>query len=259
MSKGVRQHNARDRLAAERARLARRHKRTQGAIVMLGALTVLVVLVAAVVVLRSGDNSSGGYTGPLAPVTRQADGSTVMAVPGVTAPTLEVFEDFQCPACRAFEKTSGSTVAKLAAAGKARVVYRPLRLFAVEPLKSSSERAANAALCAPADKWIQLHDTLYRHQPAEGSKGFTGKDLISWAGQVGITGDTFARCVNGQEKLPEVDQMTQYALNVGKVISTPTAKLDGRDLTQSELFTAGGLEKAVHAAGSAKPRNRVGR
>ena len=39
------------------------------------------------------------------------------------APTLDVFEDFQCPACKLFEDQMGATVASLAREGKVKAVY----------------------------------------------------------------------------------------------------------------------------------------
>jgi protein-disulfide isomerase len=249
MSKGQRQRsNARGRLAEERARQAAQARRTRAMLITAGAGVLIILVVIVVVLVRSSGEDRQVYAGPVAPVTRQPDGSTVMAVPGVTRPVLEIFEDFQCPACKAFETTNGGNTKKLAALGNVRVVYRPFTLFTMEPLKSNSERAANAALCAPANKWIRYHDLLYKKQPAEGTVGFLNKDLIAWAGQVGITGDAFAACVNGNQKAAQAQQMTQYALNVGKVKSTPNARLNGREMDQSQVFTSDGFQKAILAA-----------
>jgi protein-disulfide isomerase len=171
-----------------------------------------------------------------------------MAEPGVERPVLEIYEDFQCPSCKEFEKLNGPTVKQLAAARKVRVVYRPFQLFRQEPMKSNSLRAANAALCAPADRWIPYHDVIYRHQPKEGDTGFSDEDLISWAGKVGIRGPAFEKCVKGHQKYAQVASMTQYAVQTAKVTSTPTVKLDGKALSTAQTFTVDGLRKAILAA-----------
>ncbi|MCW2888123.1 MAG: oxidoreductase [Streptosporangiaceae bacterium] len=248
MGKAARDRSARERLAEEREHQAKRQKQARTLMISLGALAVIAVAVFAVVLTRSGDDETSAYHGPFVPATRQADGSIVMAKPGVNKPVLEIFEDFQCPSCKAFEKLNGPTVQELAAAGKVRVVYRPFQLFRQEPLKSNSLRAANAALCAPADKWIQYHDLIYKHQPAEGDTGFSDADLISWARKIGIRDPAFEKCVNGHEKLAQVTAMTQYAVQTAKVASTPTVKLDGRVLGTNETFTVNGLRKAILAA-----------
>ena len=41
------------------------------------------------------------------------------------APVMELWEDFQCPACGAFEKASSAKVLELADAGKVRLLLRP--------------------------------------------------------------------------------------------------------------------------------------
>jgi protein-disulfide isomerase len=252
MSKGDQQRSARERLAEERERDSARGRRNRAMLVTGGGVAAVAVVVGVSVAMASrGDRQSTdliGYTGAVAPVTRQADGSTVMAMPGVTRPVLEIFEDFQCPACRMFEATNGANAKRLAAEGKVRIVYRPFRLFTQDPLKSNSQRAANAALCAPAADWMRYHDTLYRHQPAEGSSGFGDKELIRLAAAVGITGKPFADCVDNRQKRGEVQKMTAYATGPQKVQSTPTGRLDGRQLNQTQMFTSAGFVKAITAA-----------
>jgi protein-disulfide isomerase len=142
----------------------------------------------------------------------------------------------------------------MAAAGQVKVVFRPFQLFRQEPLKSNSARAANAALCAPADRWVPYHDLLYKHQPPENAKGFSNQDLITWAGQVGIHDAAFDSCVKGNEKSAQLAQMTKYALRVAKVTGTPTLKLDGKKLGTDQSFTVDGLRKAILAAGGGAGR-----
>ncbi|GAB3664125.1 thioredoxin domain-containing protein [Actinocorallia lasiicapitis] len=249
MGKGERDRSARDRLAEERKHQAKREKRNKafGAVAVAGA--VIVGAVGVMVYVNSSKGESDSFAGTLAPTTRQPDGSIVMAKPGVEKPVVEIYEDFQCPACKNLEKTSGNTFKQLAADGAVKVVYRPFRLFQQDKLKQNSERAANAALCAPGDNWIGFHDTIYANQPPEGEDGFTTGELIGWAAEQPkpITGDAFTRCVNGAEKSGQVQSMTDYALNTAKVQSTPTVKLNGLDITNL-AFVPDSLRKAVAMA-----------
>ncbi|MGH3391053.1 MAG: DsbA family protein, partial [Actinomadura sp.] len=175
-----------------------------------------------------------------------------MAKAGVTGPVLEVFEDFQCPACKNFEATNGDTLKRLAAEGKVKVVYRPFRLFNQDPLKSNSQRAAGAAACAPADKWVAFHDIIFRNQPPEGTEGFANDDLIGWAGEAGISGAAFEKCVTGGEQNAKVEQATQFATGAG-IEGTPTLKLDGTRLGDEATYTKEGLEKAILTASPNAP------
>jgi protein-disulfide isomerase len=217
-------------------------------------VAVLVVVGILVVLSTAGDsgpglNSAGASQGhdPYGQVTRQPDGSVVYARPGVDQPVLEIYEDFQCPVCKAFEDTNGATVRQLVGAGKVKVVYRPFQLFTQEPLSSNSQRAAAAALCAPAANWLAFHDLLYQNQPPEGQDGFATADLVNWGRQAGINDPAFATCVTTQQKVGQVQQASQAALAAG-VQGTPTLKLDGALLSQSEVFTSDGLQQAVEGS-----------
>ncbi|MCP2338211.1 DsbA family protein [Actinomadura rupiterrae] len=252
MSKADRTRTARERLAAERVADAARVRRTRLLLVVAGvvAAAAVVAVVVAVVAGQKGGNGGGGadavtYSGPSAPVGREADGSVTMAKTGVSKPVLEVFEDFQCPACKALEASLGGTMRKLAADGKVKLVYRPFHLFQQEPLSGNSERGANAALCVPADKWLSYHDTLYKRQPEEGDKGFSPDELVKWGHQLGVGDANFEPCVRGMQKKSQVDQMTTYALDTRHVQGTPTMFLNGRKL---EVNSEDGLTKAVEQA-----------
>jgi protein-disulfide isomerase len=247
MSKAARARTARDRLAEERRRQAERQKRVRAFMITLAAVVVIAVVVVGVAVFQSQKNKSSGYAGALAPLSRQADGSIVMAKAGVPGPVLEVFEDFQCPACKNFEETNGDTVKRLAAEGKVKVIYRPFRLFQMEPVKSNSQRAANAAECAPADRWIAFHDLLYKNQPPETQSGFSNKDLVKWAKEAGIGDAAFGTCLNSGAKNSLVEQATRFATTAG-IQGTPTLHLNGTKLDDNATYTKDGLEKAILAA-----------
>jgi protein-disulfide isomerase len=250
MSKAARQRSARERLAEERKRQAQKQQRVRTLMISLTGL-VVVALAVVITVYFVNKKDPNAYTGALAPTSRQSDGAILASKPGAKAPKLEVFEDFQCPICKEFEKSSSGTIKKLAAEGKVNVLYYPFWLFKQQPdpVKGNSQRAANAALCAPADKWIQYHDTIYKNQPAEGSKGFSNKDLIGWGKDNGIDNPQFEKCVNGLEKQSQVDSMTNFAEQAKKVSGTPTVFLNGQALDlNSTLLNPKNLEKAITGA-----------
>jgi protein-disulfide isomerase len=248
MNKGTRDRSARDRLADERKLQQQRDRRNRALGVIGGAGTLIVVAVVLAVVINSDrGKSEADYKEAIAPAIRQADGSIVMAKPGVTTPVMEVYEDFQCPACQNLEKVSGNTIKRLAAEGRVKVIYRPFRLFNEEPTKGNSQRAANAALCAPADHWVRYHDLIFQNQPEETVTGFSTRKLTSWGAEAGITGSAFEKCVDNGEKNLQVQQMTDHAMNVGKVKQSPTVKLNGKEIT-SKAFVPADLDKAISSA-----------
>ncbi|MCP9971533.1 DsbA family protein [Actinomadura madurae] len=120
-----------------------------------GGLVLVLVLVAAVVlVVQSGDDEGGGGGGgtevPLrvgkiaggAEARPLADGSLEMARPGVTAPVVDIYEDFACPPCGAFDRRHDPMLKQLAVAGRAKVVFHPMLIFGESAQPGARQLAA---------------------------------------------------------------------------------------------------------------------
>lgn len=240
---------ARERLAQERRRQAQRAKRNRSLAIVGGAIVVIIVVVAAGLGWQHVHTSSADtkFSGPLAPVSKQSDGTVVMGKKSVKKPVLDLYEDFQCPNCREFEKTSGDTVKKLAAQGKAKVVYHPVAF--VNPV--GSRRAAAAAQCVPSSKWMAFHDKLYASQPDE-TKTETYSQLERWAKDVGVSGKAFTACVNSKKYEKPVAQRTTKAFSrhgTQHITGTPSGFLDGKQLDLgSVLMSPKSLRSTVEKA-----------
>ncbi|MER6177830.1 thioredoxin domain-containing protein [Streptosporangium sp. NPDC001681] len=249
MGKAAREQSARDRIKAQRAEQMRRDKRKRVATIA----TAAVVAIAAVgggwwFAAQSSKSEQVGAS--LAPITVAGDGSVVMARPGVEKPVLDVFEDFQCPACRALEETSGPTIKNLAAEGKAKVVYHPITIFQEQTNKgitrANSLRAASAIRCIPGGApWIAFHDKLFKEQPSELVEGFKIPDLIAWGKDAGVTDPGFEACVTSQEKAPAHIAYSTKVMESQKLTGTPTLKLNGVELDTNVAFKPAELRQAV--------------
>lgn len=172
-------------------------------------------------------------------LTRQPDGSMVLARPGVTAPVLDLYEDFDCPVCKELHATVNPTIERLAKEGRVKVVFHPVTIFRDEPMRSNSVRAAAAARCVPAANWLAFRDELYGIQPAPHgtASGFTAEELVGAARKAGAAVD---ECVTKQTYARE--HLAQNARI--RIDGTPTVLLDGRQLG-NEAFDAKALEQAV--------------
>ncbi|ETK36503.1 DsbA family protein [Microbispora sp. ATCC PTA-5024] len=240
---------ARARIAAQREALRKQEQRKR-------TTTIIAVVVIAVVAVAIGwwsmrQGESEKVTGGLAPVTIQQDGSVVMAKPGVTAPVVDVYEDYQCPACKQLEETSGSTLKNLAAEGKAKVVYHMITIFSDEPAHSNSLRAANAARCVTdGSQYMKFHDLLYQRQPSETETGFSPDDLVKWGKEAGVTAPDFETCVRQQRNVSAHDQYTSTIMSSLKLSGTPTVMLNGQSLDTGTAFVPSALRDAVVKAPS---------
>ncbi|MGW5684477.1 DsbA family protein [Nonomuraea sp. NPDC003754] len=253
MSKAQREQSARDRIKAQREADKKQDQRKR----MATYVTVGVVALAAVGAgwLYAANQSQSEQAGDnLAPIALQSDGTAVMANPGVTAPVIDIYEDFQCPACKQLEKTSGATFKNLAAEGKAKVVYHPLTIFPPQMNKgitrSNSVRAGAAARCVTDGKqWMAFHDKLFEKQPQEHVEGFTTAELVELGKEAGVTAPDFATCVTSQKHAQTHIADSDKALAAAKIEGTPTVKLNGTKMEQDVAFVPSELRRVVLDAG----------
>lgn len=142
---------------------------------------------------------------------------------------LSIYEDFQCPHCRDFEKTFGPAIDKIVESGAGAVDYNMVSILG-KTNGGYSARAANAAYCvADEDKeaFKRFHAALFAQQPKEGSG--TGPDnaaLIETARQAGVVGGV-PDCINKGR----YDKMVKGLATASKITATPTIRLNGQDIS----------------------------
>ncbi len=234
------------RREAEAQATRRRERRLRAVVVAV----VLLGVVAAGVWLALRDRSAS-EAAAREPVPAGATGvGGGIAVGPADAPVLDLWEDFQCPACAELERTTGPTIARLVDAGQLRVVYHPLSFLDDGLGNDASARATAAAGCAAdAGVFRQYHDAVFAAQPAEEGEGYSDAQLLEAGRTAGLGGaayDGFAACVDAGRYEGWVRQVADSQGDAG-VDRTPTVRLDGRTLEGDEL-TPEGLAAAVRAA-----------
>lgn len=214
------------------------------------AAVVIIGIVVAVIIGASGGKSSGQAVAPRT-ATGQSGGivaNPTTAKPG--APTLELYEDFQCPICGELEKSFGAQITSMAQAGQIKLVYHMLSFLDVNLSNDSSARAADAAACADdAGRFLQYHAAVYAGQPTKEGQGYTDAQLAQFATQAGISGsalDTWKKCYADKKYEQYVTNVQEAGTKAG-VNATPTIKLNGKDLDLSKL-TPQYLTEQVKAA-----------
>jgi protein-disulfide isomerase len=147
-------------------------------------------------------------------------------------PFIEIYEDFQCPACQRFEAIVGEYLEELITTKKAKVAYHPLSFLGPE-----SKLAANAAGCAANEgKFIQFHKLLYANQPAENSGAWSAAYFSNLGLALG-TSSEFDKCV-------AKNQYQDWVVNVANegakrnINSTPTAFINGKEIDRSKAYNS---------------------
>nr|WP_152894817.1 thioredoxin domain-containing protein [Streptomyces adustus] len=244
---------ARERLAVEREKqkAAERRRRT----LIVGASVVCVLGLAAVigvVAANAGKEKSSGSSGPVA-APSGAQGKDSLAIPvgqESAKSTLTVWEDFRCPACKAFEAAYRPTIHELTDAGQLKVEYHLATLIDGNMGGSGSRKAANAAACAQdAGKFTAYHDVLYENQPSETQDAYADNaKLIELAGKVdGLDTPEFRACVEQGTHDSWVVKSNE-AFKAGQFGGTPTVLLDGKNIYQDRTMTPQKLKEMVQEA-----------
>ncbi|MEV4288771.1 thioredoxin domain-containing protein [Nonomuraea bangladeshensis] len=210
---------------------------------MMKRLVAVVVACAAIAALGVLAFSEPGESSAEVRLTRQLDGSMVLADRGGDAPVLDVYEDFDCPVCKDMHAKVDPTIQRLAREGKVKVVFHAVTIFRDEPMRSNSIRAAAAARCVPESSWLAFRDELYAIQPAPHgvASGFTVEELVGAARKAGAQVDS---CVRDQSY---ADAHLAETAKV-RLEGTPTLLLDGK-LLGGEAFDPQALERAITGGG----------
>ncbi|QFX84485.1 thioredoxin domain-containing protein [Streptomyces sp. SYP-A7193] len=244
---------AREKLAAEREKQKSRDKRRRALIV--GASVVCVLGLAAVigvVAANAGKDDGSESSGPIvAPSGAQGkDGLAIPVGKESAKSTLVVWEDFRCPACKAFELAYRDTVHELTDAGQLKVEYHLATIIDGNMGGTGSRKAANAAACAQdAGKFPAYHDVLYDNQPPETDDAFADEGkLLDLAGKVdGLDTALFQECVKDGKHDSWVEKSNK-AFQEGGFSGTPTVLLDGKNIYQDRSMTPAKLKQMVEDA-----------
>ncbi|WP_375496544.1 MauE/DoxX family redox-associated membrane protein [uncultured Jatrophihabitans sp.] len=242
-------------LAVRRARAASRTRWLEGS---LAGVIVLVVLIG-IGVQSSRAKIEGSLTAKNATV---ANG---VVFGKKAAATVDVYEDFQCPICLAFEQSVVTTLDKDVRANKAQVRFHTISILDRSSSGNRySSRAANAALCASdisVEKFVAFHNVLYgkvggkQVQPDEGENGRTNAQLSTYAKAAGITGaalTTFQGCVSNEDHKALVEALTERASRDG-VNVTPTVKVNGKSIGHTLSAFNAAVAKALKTGPAPSP------
>jgi Na+/H+ antiporter NhaA len=149
--------------------------------------------------------------------------------------TLVEYGDFECPYCGQAEPAVRGLIREF---GELRFVFRHLPLTEVH---SHAQLAAEAAEAADLQGGFwEMHDMLMDHQGA-----LTARDLIGYAGDIGLDTDKFAADLRKHAGAYRVAEDIDSA-DLATVSGTPTFFINGNRYYGA--FDLAGLKEAVHTA-----------
>lgn len=148
-----------------------------------------------------------------------------------TAPVvMQVYADFQCPACRMFVTNQlPSLMNDFVTPGTLRIEARDIDILGKGSPNESLELAVGAACAAEQDRYWQFHDLVFWNQGRE-NKGDHNAEFIAkvaTAAEVDMT--AWSSCIGRADLRSAVTAATQTAVAAG-VNSTPTLVVNGQSM-----------------------------
>ena len=131
---------------------------------------------------------------------------------------------------------------------KAKVVFHPITFIGAESII-----AANAAACAADEnKFVDMNLALFQNQGgSENSGRWQGDAMLALGDSIGIKSDSFKECVREGNYVKWTRNVTDASASKN-VNSTPTIRINGKDLDRNTEYGDPVKFKAALAAGGVK-------
>lgn len=204
-------------LMRERRRKAKKRAQIRNILIISG-----VALIFAAILIWPSVRPIGEIIEPPPREHPMADGKT-MGRPEAPV-VVEIFEDFQCPACRVFtEDVEPLIIENYVTTGQIHFIFRHFPFIGPESLQ-----AANASMCAleQGEFWV-YHDMLFTNQTGENIGAFTDRRLQSFAEILGLDMVAFNECYRSEEYQSVINEEITMVNNLG-ISGTPSIVVNGQ-------------------------------
>ena len=183
--------------------------------ILLGAVVIIAVAVAAVLVVLSSQSSfsEGAVDYSQIPQNRTDDGAFILGDPAAPI-TIVAFEDFLCGHCQHYKSTVDQLISQYVATGRARFEYRFTPVVDPAYSRLSAQLAECADTLRPGAFW-NAHDRLYELASA---RRFNDSSARSFAEMMDMPYTDLLECA---ADATQVDIDTQVATQL-QVRGTPT-------------------------------------
>jgi protein-disulfide isomerase len=215
-----------------------------------GTRNLVIVMIAFIVVVGvifSLISSRSNSTVAIPAAVSESDGYGIVLNPNST-PKIDVYVDYQCPACRAFEIINGGYLNEVIAQKKAKVVFHPMTFIGPESIL-----AANSAACAADEnKFVDMNLALFQNQSdSENSGKWSNKFLVELGKSIGINSGTFESCVNDGKYVKWTSNVASASAKAN-VNGTPTIFVNGKELDRKTEYGDQSKFRAALAAAGVK-------
>lgn len=229
----------------DRRRKQRQRQRQLALLSIVGGVVLLVALIMIATLVKS-DQPAGNFT-VITPYPRYMASGTAMGDPNAPV-RIDVFEDFQCPACQYFALTVSKQVAnELVASGTVYYVFRQYPFLDDRSVTRESDQAANASLCAAEQgRFWDYHDMLFVNWKGENEGNLSDAHLTAFAEALELDMKAFKACFKENRYRAQINADLADGEKMG-VNGTPSVFVNGKLITPGRVPSFEDIKAAVDA------------
>jgi len=218
-------------------------------LMMVGAIVVGALLL--VLAVASMQNKSVENIIPITPADLPDANGLTLGDPNAKV-TIDVFEDFQCPACQYFTESIETVIIQnLVESGKAKYTFHNYPFIDGPSAREGgeSDQAANASMCANEQgRFWDMHTIIYANWNGENQGGLSNRRLEAMAESIGLDMTAFNNCFDANKYEDGIQADFEYGDQIG-VSGTPSVFVNLTKVGQPDkIATYQEIADAVEAA-----------
>lgn len=245
----------------QEVRASRQREQIRNRVLVIGLVTLGALLIGFAFILpmintarnAAGTTPNANAVTPITPVVINA------AVDGQhlgdpNAPVrIDVWEDFQCPACRNYSQTvEPLVITNYVETGKVYYTFHFYPLIDGGVATGESHHSANAAMCASEQgRFWDYHAILFTNWNGENQGSFADARLVAFAESLGLDMTAFNACFQSDRYANFISQDLLTGQTAG-VHATPSVFVDGQIVTPGYVPSYDQLAAAIDAALASK-------
>jgi protein-disulfide isomerase len=226
----------------------RKQQRRQRMVIVL-VVAGVALLIAAALALPSIRNSllPVGDITQITPQARPMAEGTAMGDPNAPV-RIDVYVDFQCPACRGYsQQIEHQVVDSYVATGQVYYVFRHFPFLDDRVPTQESNQSANASMCAAEQgRFWDYHDILFVNWNGENQGAFSDNRLVAFAESLDLDMDAFNACFR-ENRYREDIEADLAAGRRANVQGTPSVFVQGQLITPGFVPSYRDISEAVEA------------
>lgn len=228
----------------------REQKQRRERMIIILAITTVTLVIAGLLIAPSVRNAVApvGDIVDITPKEYPQPEGTALGDPNAPV-KIEVYEDFQCPACKSYtESIEPQVIDNLVKTGQVYYVFRQFPFLDDRAPTKESDQSANASMCAADQgKFWDYHAMIYANWNGENAGNLSDKRLVAFAEKLGLDMNQFNSCFRDNNFENRINEDLAAGQAAG-VSGTPSVLVNGQIIRPGFVPSYEDIAAAVNSA-----------